>query len=136
MPYCEIIYETGRSSVAYYETDDEAKQAIKAHHERALKGESGGPTGAPAERIKRVLVYPKHPNDYNTDQTMTADVATEEVAALIKAVSDDNGIVHVGALSQHVQALSHPMVASKETAFDSNFKMKQDREMKVEGVTG
>lgn len=134
MPFYEITYETGRSSVAYYEDDDEAKSAIQAHHTRAVNGEVGGPPGFPAERIKVVRVYKKHPDDYNVDQSMSEDVALKEIGAIAKSISDENGVLHIGQLAQNVQGLSHPMVSSKESSFDSNFKMKEDRELKWEAA--
>ena len=132
MPFYEITYETGRSSVAEYLDDDEAKSAVLAHHERAKNGESGGPVGAPAERIAKVRVYKVHPNELNPEQTVSADVLSKEVAALVKAMADDNGVVSVDQFAIEVRGLTHPMVQTKEHSFDSNFKMKEDRELSLE----
>ena len=132
MPFYEITYETGRSSVASYESEQECQDAIKAHHDRAVQGLPGGPVGAPAERIARVREFDKHPNDLNPDQTMGADVLEKEVSALVKGLSDDNGVVDISRLAVEVRALSHPMVTHKETSFDSNFVMKPKKELALD----
>ena len=129
MPFYEVTFETGRSSVAFYENDAEALAANGEQDRRARAGEPGGPLGVPAERVKVIRVYDKHPNEYNPDQTMSADVAQKEVAALIKENADENGIVSLPFLALQVSVLSHPMVQSKEDSFDSNFKMKETKEL-------
>lgn len=132
MPYVEIIYETGNSGIAYYDTDEEAKSAIEAHHTRAVNGEPGGPIGAPAERVKKALLYEKHPNEYNPTSTVSADVALAEVTSLIKAGSKSNdGIIPLDELAVEVRNLSHPMVAGKENIFDSNYKMEETGELEL-----
>jgi hypothetical protein len=127
MPFYETLYETGRMSVACYEDDAEAQSALKNHNDRAKSGESGGPVGQPAERIAAVYIYDKHPNEYNPDQTMSADVAQKEVAALVKAMSDDNGVVNVDRIALAVRDISHPMVvgSTKTEPFASTYKMKE-----------
>jgi len=136
MPFVEIIYETGNSGVAFYDTEDEANGAIAAHHKRAIDGVPGGPIGQPAERIKRALVYDKHPNEYNPGDSLSADVALSEVEALIKAAAKSNdGVIPVGELAVQIRRLSDPMVAGKENRFDSNFRMQETGELtlKLEG---
>lgn len=74
MPWYELVYETGNHSVAYYEDDEEMLSAVSAHHARAVAGERGNSLGTsnetgapipglPAERIKVVYQYKKHPGD-------------------------------------------------------------------------
>lgn len=126
MPYYEVAFETGRRSVAYYETDEEAQAALGAHHKRAENGEPGGPIGQPAERVAKVRVYDKHPDDYNVDQTMHVEQLEKEVAALVKALADENGVVRVDQLAIEVRNLTHPM-QEPEGSFDSIFKMKEKR---------
>lgn len=128
MPFYEIVYETGRVSVAYYEDEDEAKSAISAHHQRALDGQPGGPIGAPAERIAAVYAYDKHPNEYNAEQTMSGDVATKEVTSLVKALADDNGVVAIDRLAMEVRNLTHPMNPTAK-GFESQFKMKESSKL-------
>lgn len=132
MPFYEVTYETGRVSVANYENDAEAKSALAAHHHRAVGGLSGGPIGAPAERIAKVRVYDKHPNEFNPDQTMSADVLKKELEALVTAGEDDNGVVSIDEMSKSVRGLSHPMVDVRETPFDSMFKMKEKKELALD----
>jgi hypothetical protein len=132
VPFYEIMFETGRSSVAFYEDDAEAERAIGEHHRRAVNGEAGGPIGAPAERVAKVRVFAKHPNEYNAAQTMSGDVMEKEVSNLIKASVDENGVLSVDQLALQVRGLSHPMVIGKENTFDSNYLMKPDREMKLD----
>ena len=133
--YYETVYETGRMSVACYEDDAEAKSAIEAHHRRALNGEPGGPLGQPAERIAAVYVYDEHPNEYNPDQTLSADVASKEVEALIRATKDKNGVVSIDQLALDVRGLSHPMVTDGDT-FDSFFKMKEKKKLDLGFLDG
>lgn len=132
MPYYEIDYETGRTSVAFYEDDDEAKSAVNAHNNRAVDGKAGGPTGAPAERVKTVRKYKSHPDNYNTDQTATVDVATKELAAILKVAADENGVVNLAEVAMMVQGLSHPMVTERKGPGDSIYKMKEDGVLKWE----
>jgi hypothetical protein len=114
MPFYETVYETGRMSVAEYQDDDEAKSAIGEHHRRAVMGEVGGPIGQPAERIVAVFVYGEHPNEYNPDQTMSADVLEKELAALVKKVKDKNGVVAVDQFVTEVRDLTYPMVPTDD----------------------
>lgn len=142
MPFYEVTYETGRMSVAFYEDDDEAQRALGAHQERAMEGRPGGPVenhpnGVPgepnwaAERVAKIRVYDKHPNEYNPDQTMSKDVLTKEVDAQIKNLADENGVVSIDQLALAVRSVSHPMVDSQAHPFDSAFKMKEKREMEL-----
>lgn len=137
MPYYEIMFETGASAVACYEDDAEAERAIAEHHRRAVNGEPGGPIGAPAERIAAVYVRDEHPNDYNVDGTVSAEVAKSEVDALIKAGGASNkGVIPLDQLAVEVRNLAHPMVAGKENNFDSNYKMKADRSLDMKFLKG
>jgi hypothetical protein len=135
MPFYELVFETGRNSVAFYETDEEAVVAVKAHHDRAKAGmvslmsEPGSP---PAERIVRVLAYDHHPNDLNTDQTMSADVLEKELKTLINRLSDENGVVAVDRLAVEVRALTHPMVLAPGS-HDSIYKMAEAKELDKAG---
>lgn len=126
MPYYEVVFETGLSSIADYADDAEMERATKNQTDRAKRGESGGPVGAPAERVAKVYKYDKHPGDYNPEGTMSADALKSEVDALITSLSDENGVVNVAHLSQEIRALTHPMVPAKENAFDSNYKMEAE----------
>lgn len=120
------MYETGRMSVGSYADEAELKAALQAHHNRAKTGEPGGPVGAPAERIAAVYIYDKHPNEFNPEQTASADVLSKEVAGLVKALSDDNGVVAIDRLAVEVRGLSHPML-NDHKGFDSFFKVKEQK---------
>lgn len=134
MPFYETVYETGRMSVACYEDDDEAKAAIAEHHRRAVTGQPGGPLGAPAERIAAVYVYDKHPNEYNADQTLSADVAEKEVKELIAASKDENGVITTDQLAIAVRGLSHPM--TEVDGFNSRFRMKETKKLNMNFLEG
>jgi hypothetical protein len=135
MPFYEIAYETGRMSVAEYANDDEAKMALKAHNDRAVSGLAGGPIGQPAERIAAVYVYANHPDSFNEMQAMSADVLQKEVAALIKSLADENGVVAIDQLAVEVRGLSHPMKERKEP-FGSMFKLKESKSLKLAFLAG
>ena len=126
--FYETIFETGRNSVAEYANDEEALAAARAHHLRAINGLRGFEsvdTSPPAERIIELHKYSRHPNDLNLDQTMSADVLIKQVTALIKSLSDDNGVVAVDRLATEVRGLTHPMVTSPGP-HDSIFLMEED----------
>ena len=131
MPFYEIVYETGRMSVAEYADDAEAQSAIKNHHDRAVSGQIGGPVGQPAERIAAVYVYDKHPNEFNPAQTASADVVKKEVAALVDSMKDENGVVAVDLLAMEVRGLSHPMDMSRK-GFASFYRMKENKSLKLD----
>jgi hypothetical protein len=120
MAFYEVIYENGTHSVMSGDSDEEALGGITEHHRRAVAGEAGGPDGTPAVRIKRVLKYDKHPNDYNESQ----DIAAKDVSALIKDMDEVTVPALVDALQSHV----HPMVV-REGAHDSAFKMEETGEL-------
>lgn len=135
MPFYETVYETGRMSVAEYEDDAEAQSAIGVHHGRAVRGEPGGPVGAPAERIAAVYVYDKHPDAFNEAQTASADVVQKEVEGLLKKMKDENGVVALDRLALAVRDLSYPMVYRDERAqdaFGSFYKMKENRKLPLD----
>lgn len=135
MPFYEIVYETGRMSVAQYDSDDEAKEAIAAHHARAVKGEAGGPVGAPAERIKDVFVYNQHPDNYNMAQTASKDVLKKELENLVDTFADDNGVVAIDRLAMEVRGLSHPMANNRGT-FDSFYRAKESKKLNMSFLEG
>jgi hypothetical protein len=135
MPFYEVVYETGRMSVACYEDDAEAQLALKAHNDRALNGQAGGPLGQPAERVSAVYKYEDHPNEFNAEQTASADVVSKEVEALIKSRKDKNNVVSLDQLSLDVRGLSHPMNTERE-GFDSFFKVKEDKKLDMGFLKG
>jgi hypothetical protein len=132
VPFYEIVYETGNVSVAEYADDAEAFAGAGAQDERAKSGGQAGPQGGPAERVAKIYKYEVHPNDYNPEQTASADVLKSEVDALIEGLKDANGVVSIDQLTLEVRGLSHPMV-QKEHPFDSQFKMEHEAELTLPG---
>lgn len=110
MPYYEIITESGTNMVGCYDSDDEMMSAVKAHHERAKKGQVGGPSGHAAERIVRVEKYDNHPGEVTAG--MSADVAKKELATLVDEYSE-GGVVDVEALALAARRLNSPLVAER-----------------------
>ena len=144
--FYEITYETGRVSVAEYATEDEAKSALAEQHRRATNGEPGGPVathpaglaGEPnwaAERIAKVRVYDKHPNEYNPDQTMSAEVLKKALDDMIDSGKDENGVVALDQFVLAVRGLSHPM-QGREHSFDSVFRMEEKKELNLAFLGG
>lgn len=129
MPFYEIVYETGRMSVACYETDDEAYRAIGEQHRRAMNGEAAGPIGGPAERVAAVYKYDEHPDEYNADQTMSADVFKKEIEKRIDAVKDKNGVVAIDQFVFEVRGIAHPMVDDIDTPFASRYRAKEAKQL-------
>jgi hypothetical protein len=136
MPFYEVCFETGRTSIAFYEDDAEAERALSEQHRRAIHGEPDGPLGGPAERVAKVYVYDRHPNDYNVEQTMSAEVMEKELSALVKKMKDENNIVPIDLLAMEVRAISHPMVEAREAGFGSIFKMKENKALDMAFLEG
>lgn len=109
--YYELITEQGTSMVADYKDDDEMLAAVKAHHERALEGKLGGPSGHPAERIVRVEKYSEHPAA--TSEGMSADVAKKEFAALVDKMAED-GVVSMDQVAMEARLIGSPLVRERE----------------------
>lgn len=127
--YYELIFESGAHSVASYESEEEMLQAVGAHHERAINGLDGGPSGNSAERLVKVLEYgDKHPGDGFANQS--ADVIKKEVDAALKAL-DDGGTVDVMALSEAVKEIGNPTTAGTGR-HDSMFKAQESNEFTAE----
>ena len=120
MAFYEVIYESGAHSVMACEDEEEMLEGLTEHHRRALAGEVGGPHGGPAERVKRVLRYEDHPNQFNPDQV----VPLSEVKALLKG----NGAeVSVAELTASIRDLTHPIVESGP--HESNYRMEEAEEI-------
>lgn len=143
MQYYEVITEPGSRSVMSAESDEEALSALKNHHERAMKGEAGRGKSTPrsdlgdnapqvmdypAERITRVLVYDRHPADYNEDMTMSAEVLKKELDGLLKGEK----VVNVMEFAAKVRDLTNPLYNYDEIGrHDSQYKMEEVKELKL-----
>jgi hypothetical protein len=123
--FVEVVFENGNSSVMSVESEAEAISAMAEQHRRAKSGELAGPAGGPAERIVQGFVYDRHPSDYNPADTLSADELNTLVPNLIEGLKDENGVVSVGALSQGVRGLSHPMNDDRGP-HESIFKMEHE----------
>jgi hypothetical protein len=132
MPYYEIVFETGNHSVAFYESDEEATQALTTHHERAKTGQSAtpasearadvegvpGPTNWPAERIAKVYVFDSHPADFNVSGAVPLETLTQN----LEAMKDESGNVNTAVASSVVRNASAPF-AQAEAPYDSDYAM-------------
>jgi hypothetical protein len=126
--FLEVVYETGRMSVMEVDTLEEGLEGLRVHNDKAKKGEPGGPLGQPAERVAAVYQYDGHPNDYNEDQTMSAEVAEKTVKELIASTKNKDGVVSLDNLAQQVRSLSHPMNNENEIeGFGSRYKVKEEK---------
>jgi hypothetical protein len=133
MPYYEIVYEPGNHSLAHYESDEEATNALNAHHERAKTGEagitgSGGPEW-PAERIARVFVYDNHPADFGVGQKVKAD----DVISQVSSMADADGLVNAPEAAAAVRASTSPFVEPSE-AHGSIYAMPETHELNWENA--
>lgn len=143
MPFYEVVTEPGNRSVMSAESDEEALGALKNQHERALKGESGRGKSTPrhdlepdapqvmdypAERVKRVFVYEKHPADYNEDMTMSSEVLRKELDSLLKGEK----VVNVMEFAAKIRDLVNPIHNEEDIGrHDSQYRMKEDKELKL-----
>jgi hypothetical protein len=101
---------------------------VAEHHRRARLGlpslSSAEENVPPAERIVKVLEYDRHPNDYNTADSLTADELNKVLPKLVKELADENGVVAVGVLAVEVRGLTHPML-NASGPHDSNYRMEE-----------
>ena len=82
--YAEVIYETGSHSGIQYDDIEEVKGALAEQQRRAVAGEEGGPTGHPAERVARVLLYPENPADMYDDENVDATAMKSLIDGMAK----------------------------------------------------
>lgn len=117
--FAEIIYETGTKSVVSVDNREDMLEGLKEQHNRALNGQVGGPTGHPAERIKRVLIYDDHPGNLNPDATLSSDEIKQHVNELLKASGD---VINLNELASQIRDISNAHVPT-EHPHDSQYKM-------------
>lgn len=113
MNYYEVIYETGTHSIIAADSDEEALRGLVAHHARAVQGETGGPTGHPAERIKKVLKYDKHP----MEDSITATVKSEDLKTLVNEIIDEKTLgdqVSVEEVLASVRVQTSPVIVNSD----------------------
>lgn len=137
MPFYEVIYETGNHSIASYEDDEEANQALTAHNDRAKSGQPGTPESTarpdvpdqstqtwPAERIARVLVYNDHPATYNESQAVDPNVLQQAA----EANTNPDGTVNAMQAAASIREATSPFVP-QEGPHDSSYAMQADHEL-------
>lgn len=131
--FYEIIYETGNYSVACYENDDEALQAISEHHRRAVSGEPAQATNSqmgPAERIVKVLKYDEHPANFLESQAVpVGDVTSAVEEAISKFKVGD--LVSVPEIAGAVREMTSPLIEDS-APHESNYKMDSVDELSSE----
>lgn len=129
MPFYEVVYETGSHSVVEGDEKD-VLRGIKEHHRRALNGEIGGPTGHPAERVKRIFVYDRHPADFLSAGSVSVEEAESRVKDAIKRAAE-SGVVGLAALQRELDQMVSPMHRRDEAGpHESWYKMKETKELK------
>lgn len=123
--FAEVIFETGSKSVVSYDSLDELKEGLAEQHRRATSGESGGPTGHPAERVKEVLLYDEHPGDYLESGLLSADDVKKALPRAIDELSM-GGQVSVWELISHIRGMVSPLTLATDTGpHDSMYVVKE-----------
>lgn len=121
----EVIFETGSKSVLDNVTEDELKSFLTEHNRRAQAGDVGGPTGHPAERISKVLLYDQHPATYNPGAKVSADA----LATLIDGMKDANGQVDSAQLIAAINDEISPTYPQDQGRHESIYKMPETGEL-------
>lgn len=124
--FAEVIYENGEHSVMSVDSEEEAVEALKEQHRRAMAGErglAGDPASPPAVRIKRVLMYDEHPGSLGEDQRISA----KEAKAALEAVANGDKVSVID-LVHRLRNLTNPRLENS-APHESNFVMKESREL-------
>lgn len=122
----EIIFEDGSNSVAGYESDEEALEAITAAHVRAVAGGrslESEPNSPPASRVVKVLKYEEHPGSLYEDQVLPVEVLRE----VFDAAVGDSETVSVPEVAAAIRNATNPQQDSEP--HESNFKMEEEGEL-------
>lgn len=150
MGYAEVIYETGDKSVVSFDTLDELKAGLFEHNRRAINGEPGSAQDylerddiepelsrqaarvaeRPAERVKRVLLYDKHPADFSpvgNEGNQPVDAAT--VVDLVSGMTDSAGKINLHQLNNAMRDEASPVYPRSQGRHESMFKMKELEEL-------
>jgi len=127
----EVIYETGSKSVLDNVTEEELKSFLTEHNRRALEGEIGGPTGHPAERVTKVLLYDQHPANFNLEGLVDATT----LKTLIDGMADSNGQVNGNRLIEAIRDEVSPVYPVDQGRHASLYKMPESSEMDLSFLT-
>ena len=117
--FAEVVYEDGSKSVTSVENRDELFAGLKEHHDRAVSGQAGGPSGIPASRVVKVLFYDEHPVTFNEDNILPSDEVLAAITDYLKAVGPT---VNVNEAAAYIRDMSNSITAF-EHPHDSQFKM-------------
>lgn len=124
MNHAEIVFEPGSKSVVSYDNEQELKDFIQEHHSRALAGEAGGPTGHPAERVTKVLLYDQHPANWGAGGRVWSDKTKE----LIDGMTQDNSF-DLHQLTTALRDEVSPVFTQDQGRHESLYKMKETGEL-------
>lgn len=124
MKHAEVIFEPGSKSVVSYENEDELKSFVKEHHRRAVQGAVGGPTGHPAERITKVLLYDRHPAEYGVGGRVDAN----NINTLLSGMTQD-GSLDANQLIEAVRDELSPVYPVDQGRHESQYKMQHTGEL-------
>ena len=145
MPYAEVIFEDGSTSIISGE-EDEIKGFLTEHHQRALDGRPGAPQdqverpeldpadftnlpplefmkSRPAVRIYKVLTYTEHPQDL-----VSSTASAEELKGLIDGMAHE-GQVDPEQLVRAVRDEVSPVFPVDQGSRESFYKAEADSEM-------
>lgn len=124
MPHAEVVFEPGSKSVVQYASEDELRNFLVEHHRRAVSGEQGGPSGHPAERVKKVLLYDQHPANYHADGRVDVDALKN----LIDGMAKDN-MVDGNQLIRAIRDEMSPVYPQDQGRHNSIYKMQENGEL-------
>lgn len=133
--FAEVIYETGAHSIISYEDEAEMLAGLKEQQRRAIAGERGGPTGHPAERIKKVLLYDEHPGDYMLSGLVDASKLKSDTSSMIDKVSM-GGQASVWELISQLRQYMTALIPARDklSAHESWYKMSETGELELENA--
>lgn len=112
--YAEVIYETGSKAVVSYDDINALKSGLSQQHQKAVRGNPGGPGSHQAERIKRVLLYDSHPGELYSSGLLPVEALKEHVNAYADSLQVD-GQVSIWQLISKLRELISPLTNANET---------------------
>lgn len=115
--YAEIIFETGSKSVQGPSDEDGVKRFCVEHERRAREGEEGGPTGHPAERISRVILYEDHPGNLHNPR-----VSVDAIQNLVQGMADKDGTIDHEQLTRALRDEASPLYPVNQGRHESLYK--------------
>lgn len=144
MKHAEVIYETGAHSIMSVDDEDEFRGGLLEQHKRAVNGEPGSAqdweerydvtedqkraafaiASRPAERVKRIIMYDRHPADLvpvgnDGSQPVDANAAHE----LLDGMTSSDGTVNTHQLTAALRDEVSPVYPLDQGKHKSMFKM-------------